>query len=342
MDLLAWQNLMCPGIYPLTWLAFASEKGLSSSDIVRRSRLSAEEASGFSAGISQLKLMHLMQDILDQLADHPIGTEIGWRLPPTAFGSLGQAMLASATARDALELCQRYWELLARGISIHVAIHDDQCVLSFVVDVPVDERFRQLLVESTLSSVYRGILALVPESAGRIEVWFDFAEPSYGAFMREKMPGTRFGMPLIQCRTPAALLELPLAMASPIGLQTALMQCELEARALNLRKSFSERVQKELTFSAQGYPSLEQISARLDTSARTLRRRLGEEGRGYSTLLEEARHRDAIRLLANPTLKIAEIADLLGYKDASNFTRAFRKWAGMAPIKFQSCFMQND
>jgi AraC-like DNA-binding protein len=40
-------------------------------------------------------------------------------------------------------------------------------------------------------------------------------------------------------------------------------------------------------------------------------------------------------LLRDPARSIDEIAARLGYSDAANFTRAFRRWTGMTPRAFR-------
>jgi AraC-like DNA-binding protein len=92
-----------------------------------------------------------------------------------------------------------------------------------------------------------------------------------------------------------------------------------------------QRVRAELALGAEGYPDLSTVAARLDLSSRTLKRRLAEHGSGFQALLDQARHRDALRLLENPDLEIRQIAAVLGYRDPPSFTRAFRRWTGQAP-----------
>ena len=40
-------------------------------------------------------------------------------------------------------------------------------------------------------------------------------------------------------------------------------------------------------------------------------------------------------MLADPDVKVIEIAGALGYTDAGNFTRAFRSWTGLSPQEFR-------
>jgi AraC-like DNA-binding protein len=42
-----------------------------------------------------------------------------------------------------------------------------------------------------------------------------------------------------------------------------------------------------------------------------------------------------INNLHQPALTVTEIAFLLGFTDASNFTRAFKRWKGVPPSNFR-------
>jgi AraC-like DNA-binding protein len=70
-------------------------------------------------------------------------------------------------------------------------------------------------------------------------------------------------------------------------------------------------------------------------SKRTLQRRLTESGHNYSALVTRTRLRIAAEQLAETDMPVSEIAASLGYKDASNFTRAFRSQTGVAPSVYR-------
>ena len=82
---------------------------------------------------------------------------------------------------------------------------------------------------------------------------------------------------------------------------------------------------------ADGYPSIHAAAESANMSSRTLQRRLAEGGVTYSGLVTTSRMMLARDWLTNSDMPIAEIAATLGYTDASNFARAFRREIGISP-----------
>lgn len=64
---------------------------------------------------------------------------------------------------------------------------------------------------------------------------------------------------------------------------------------------------------------------------RSLQRLLQEAGVSYSDLVERCRCRAACESLELSQDSIQDLAAKLGYRDASSFARAFRRWTGTAP-----------
>jgi AraC-like DNA-binding protein len=80
-----------------------------------------------------------------------------------------------------------------------------------------------------------------------------------------------------------------------------------------------------------GAPSIERIAVRLGLSARTLQRRLDEQGTSFAQMLEQIRHGLAERYLADAHRPLSEIAFRLGYSDLTAFLRAYKRWTGKTP-----------
>jgi len=78
------------------------------------------------------------------------------------------------------------------------------------------------------------------------------------------------------------------------------------------------------------------IAKRLGLGARTLNRRLAAEGTTFMQLREEASNVMARQLLEDTRMSVTEIAGFLGYANPSAFTRAFHRWAGVAPKQWRA------
>lgn len=70
-------------------------------------------------------------------------------------------------------------------------------------------------------------------------------------------------------------------------------------------------------------------------STRTLQRRLETYGLSYSGIVNQIRIRVGSDWLVNTGMSVAEIAAALGYRDPSNFARAFRRKAGIPPQQYR-------
>jgi len=77
------------------------------------------------------------------------------------------------------------------------------------------------------------------------------------------------------------------------------------------------------------------VSDMANISSRTLNRRLEQQGSSYLDAVDQARLMHAKVLLKIPDLTLLDISLMLGYQNASSFSRAFRRWAGVSPREFQ-------
>lgn len=88
-------------------------------------------------------------------------------------------------------------------------------------------------------------------------------------------------------------------------------------------------------FMGEELPQLDSVAAVMGVSVRTLQRRLAEHGVDFSSIIEKTRFEAAMRLMRDRSIGLLEIALELGYSDLSSFSRAFRRWTGVAPGRFR-------
>jgi AraC-like DNA-binding protein len=86
---------------------------------------------------------------------------------------------------------------------------------------------------------------------------------------------------------------------------------------------------------AVGELELPSVAEAAGMSVRSLQRRLAASNLSFARLVDEARFEAASTLLRDPDVRIVDVSAELGYTDAANFTRAFRRWAGVSPLAFR-------
>ena len=84
-----------------------------------------------------------------------------------------------------------------------------------------------------------------------------------------------------------------------------------------------------------GWMSIGRMAALAGMSVRTLQRRLAQEDRVFSELVDQARAEVALELLKNTDVTLSEIANETGYSEATAFIRAFKRWTGKTPAEFR-------
>lgn len=80
-----------------------------------------------------------------------------------------------------------------------------------------------------------------------------------------------------------------------------------------------------------GEPTIDRVASATGISRRSLQRSLGAEGTTFSEVLDDVRRRLAHDLLRENGMSVGSLATVLGYKQQSAFTRAFRRWQGEPP-----------
>jgi AraC-like DNA-binding protein len=120
------------------------------------------------------------------------------------------------------------------------------------------------------------------------------------------------------------------------GLQR-LLQEHIDALETRHGDDFPEQVRSVLrTGLLTDQASAAQVAALFSMHSRTLTRRLEAHGTSFKALVDEGRFSIATQMLQNTSLEVQAIAAVLGYSDASAFTRAFHRWSGTTPAAWRA------
>ncbi|MFO0021138.1 MAG: helix-turn-helix transcriptional regulator, partial [Deltaproteobacteria bacterium] len=118
-----------------------------------------------------------------------------------------------------------------------------------------------------------------------------------------------------------ALQRALVARVPPVGLGEGVREMEAAVRR-RLRLSL-----------ADGVEGSKAVAESLGVSVRTLHRRIAEAGTSFAEILDAYRAVEAERLLQAGG-DVTSVGVQLGYRETSSFTRAFRRWRGMAPSRW--------
>lgn len=333
-----WLNqLHMPVSYAAIYMEVAAERGVSQTHILQQAKLPPHLLANATGRISPRQYVQLVTAVIQLTGDHGLGFEVGSRQPLTAHGSLGYALLCCSTVTEAIDILQRFWNVRGQGVALQCMVQDDILVFDFKDEMFVEATTHRVLFDAMLTSFYESLRFMLAAQKEVGELWFDYSPPEYLAHFSARLPATCYNMPALQLRVPFSVFNHQrLPMGNPEALVLAISQCEREYALLEQpHQNTLQAVRALMVVSKNGYPLAQQLARSLHISGRTLRRRLQIEGSSYHQLLEEVRRRDALILLDKATMEVQKIAEILGYSNPANFTRAFKGWTDKTPSQYR-------
>jgi len=271
-----------------------------------------------------------------------LGFELGRLINMTSHDLLGYGMLGCRNFDEMLRLVARHYHLMTETFTLRYqrgsagageAIYTPALTmrlqtLRFYLEalaVAHDNQLRQMLPHGMRGTwdIYMSMSA--PEHLARYsalpQVRFHFDE----AFP----PGVRVVMP-------ASVLEHPLPFTNPRMVKEIDRLCANQAhRPRRASQDWVAYLRMMLSHVDGETPTLESIAENNCVSPRTIERYLRQENVSFRELLHQARFERACELLGNPLVTVAHIAQRLGFTDAANFSRAFRRVIGTTPTAYR-------
>lgn len=264
------------------------------------------------------------------LGDPALGLHLGQTITPAHFGVMGYVLLACSNVGAALSRLRQYQRLLYDVNPMHYTVDAEAVTLEWGVEAG---RPGPLVDECAVTALVQLLRDVTGRAADPLGI--DFVNPApadpspYRLYFRCPV---RFAQPATVARFPAAFLGLPLRGPDPVMLDVLERQADALLAALPPADDFEQAARRCIArLAREGEPSMERVANELHCSPRTLHRRLEARGSSFRALVDDTRRHLADDYLADPRLRLAEIALLLGYSEQSAFTRAYRRWTGRTP-----------
>ncbi|MCY1399839.1 HTH-type transcriptional regulator VirS [compost metagenome] len=287
-----------------------------------------------------LNQYHALLELAAERTDPCLGLRLGLGLLGThsssPMGGVGHAVRSAPDVRTMLDCANRYivvhshacemaWSLQAGRLEITYRVTDPS-----VIQRRQDAEFTIGLLFALLQEVTRNRFTL-------LRVDFAHAQPTDISLHREifQCP-LRFNQPVNMLVWPGEVLDEPLVTADPRLYEALLPGLEEQRRRRLADTDLTTRIGLVIEANlGSGKIGIDEVASELCMSKRTLQRRLQELELEFVELVEEIRQTMAIDLVSQTSFSLTEVALRLGYNEASSFTRAFRRWTGLTPLKFR-------
>jgi len=325
-------------------LRFARRLGVSLAELARTAGIGLERLEGgeplsYDEGV-------LLWSALEKLTGDPfVGLNAGRQLTLDQMGALGPAFAAAPTLRGGLMRLVPLLRLVLLGASIELVegVAGPECATQQGSAELCGIEYRMPTVHGPhgVDSMFAAVVALARQCTGdrvcpRV---VDLQAPWPTDFeVHASFFGVRptWARPTCRLLFDAHDLDRPMVGADPALSEVLLEHAEQLLRAEVAPPPATLEIEAGIVAAVDaGNASVEEVAARLSTSARTLQRRIAKTGRTFAELRAEVLLRRARELLREG-LSVDEVAARSGYATRSGFERAFTRWSGQSPARFRA------
>jgi len=286
----------------------------------------------------------LLDELVKATGNLNLGLSLGALADSSHYGVLGHLALSCETTGEALLHFERYQRLLYGGHHTQAVMQGLGTKSKFCWPVPPEDFAGSHYSDEALVS---GLVHFVRGMTGRPdlspeEVAFRNTKPATGSRQRGLDYDSLdcpviFNQPNLHVIIGNQLLNLPLSTHDSTLRSLLDQQAKALLSVLPGNDELEQKIKRFLVKCMQeGQPTLETLARYLNTSPRTLHRKLESRGTNFKDLLLITRKELATQYLRDNTLTFTEIAMLLGYSEQSAFSRAFKQWTGKSPKKYVS------
>ena len=273
----------------------------------------------------------ISNNAIEMSKDSQLGLLVGSSMDISSQGIFGYAIITSTTIGDALKLMVRYNKALLPSIDVKMLSRENRAEV--IIKAPhLRDDLERFYIELLYAAIMRSGNTLIPKGRASVHVEFQYDVP-YDKAPYQQLFGSKvkFNSARSVLSFDETSLDLAIVTANPVARDIFRRECDRLLSRDTHRGMISERVQEVLLQSGTEFPTSMRVANQLHMSESTLQRRLAKEGYKFQQLLDQVRNKLAHEYLTGTQLTINEIASLLGFSDAANFRRAFKRWSKQTP-----------
>jgi AraC-like DNA-binding protein len=323
----------------LSRLAIARLKsaGVPVAPLLRRVELTPELIADPEGRLSVRSQIALLDEAAMALKDDCLGFTLAREFDPREIGLLYYVMASSQTLGDALKRVARYSKVTNEALVFGYREGNRLIISLSYSGVPRHSDRHQ--IEFCMFGLLRICRVLTGQNI--VPQHFSIAHHrSEGIAEMARFVGTKveFGSDRDEFALNLDARELPLVHSDSYLNDLLVKYCE--AALADRRDDTSQLRTKVENAIASVFPHgkvlVEDIARSLGMSERTLARKLSDEGLNFTEIFQQLRRDLAVRYLKDRKLHVSKIAWLLGFREVSAFTHAYKRWTGKTPSQMRT------
>jgi len=281
-------------------------------------------------------MQKLWAGAVEATGDPCFGLYAGRRIRPNSFHALGYSWLASETLLGSLNRLCRYVQVISTApISLSLEPDGDIYVLTETLrdptHVPTDAA-----VDAFVASIVQLCRMATDTHFSPVSVALEHADPGDASeYITILGCPVSFGADTTKIIFDRTTLENQLPGDNEEIARANDKVVEHYLQTLDPHKVASEVRELLIDLLPSGKSSQTRIANRMHRSLSTLQRQLQNEGTTYKEIRDDTRSSLAREYVSDHDLTLSQVAYILGFSDQSNFSRAFKRWTGMAPREYR-------
>tara|TARA_A200000159_G_scaffold104504_4_gene97217 strand:+ start:274 stop:1302 length:1029 start_codon:yes stop_codon:yes gene_type:complete len=319
------------GSWPLVISRALNAYQLDGQSLLRRVGIDPVQAAQPETRYSLAQLNRVWRLVENLTKDEAVGLTVARFVRPTSWQALGFAIWASNTLMAGFERLAGNFRMFADYGSLKVSESNNQ------VDICL---YKSLTVEQWCAAetdAFMGTCMLTARhifEPGLVPIQVSLSRPQ----PTDPTPWQRvfkcpvfFNAAFDKITFNEAAMHQPLLTASPeLAAQNDALVADYLARfdRSDLRCQLESLLLNHLPL---GTLTLSRAAQHLGLSSRTLQRRLTDKGINFQAVVDALRSRQALLWVETGHLPLSEVGYRLGFSNAGNFTRAFKRWYQQSP-----------
>lgn len=338
-------DVLLPGNYLAILLDLLSAKKINTKPLLNQCKIKSQQLQKHDVKIPSSQFTDFLTLAQEKVPGVEFWFEYGSSLTIAAHGSVGQALMSCENLQETVNLLIRYYQIQFPLLDLSYDFDDTHCIVQlnrFEEDdeeaLDDEENGENFGAEILFTTLYNNMRQLVNRPDLSIAFYFDKPKPGndelkvYHNYLGNKVT---FEKPFPQLRLPIEHLNLPITFSNPVMQKFYVQHCEQLLQEIEAKDDIVNQVRQHILATPGEFPSLDQVSEKMNVSIRTLRRKLDQHDTSFQSILNKIREQIATKYLQTTNLTVEQIAQLVGYSDTSNFRRAFQKWTGTTPSAYR-------